>query len=101
MSELRSTGPMWFDIVRWLSHRIIGINYRTKLVMSYAILWMGFFLILKEKSIGEFTMLAGLVLGSYATANVVEKANIRKMATIEKVETGDADVNVEQIPKRD
>lgn len=94
-------GPMWSNIFRWLSHRVLGINYRTKLVMSYVILWMGYILILKDRQIGEFTLLAGLVLGSYATANVVEKANIRKMATIEKVETGDADVNVEQIPKRD
>lgn len=101
MSELPSTVPTWHKVVSWLAHRMLGINYRTKLVMSYVILVMGYYLVREGRSISEFSLLAVAVLTGYATSNVVEKANIRKMATIEKMETGDADVNVDQITKRD
>lgn len=69
---------------KWLSQRVIGINYRTKLVMCYVCLGLGYHLILNGKPIGEFTALVAIILGAYATANVVEVTQARKMAASER-----------------
>lgn len=74
-------------IGKWLSQRIIGINYRTKLAMCYICLGLGYHLILNGKPIGEFTALVAIVLGAYATANVVEVTQARKLAAADKVNT--------------
>lgn len=78
---------MLTNAIKWLSQRIIGINYRTKLAMCYVCLGLGYHLILNGKPIGEFTALVAIILGAYATANVVEVTQARKLAATDKLNT--------------
>lgn len=64
--------------IKWLSKRILGLNYKTKLVMCYACLGTGYYLALTGKDIVPYTGLVGVVLGIYTAGNVTESTAVLK-----------------------
>ncbi len=63
------TSARW---VKWASKRVLGLNYKTKLVMCYVSLLLGFYLAVNGKDLVAFSGLAGVVLGIYTAGNVTE-----------------------------